>query len=112
MALQEAGHSEATLSHPDEVQGSAQQEASLVGFDPLPSSGSELGPHKKTYTVKYANNSKRWHGKCITLEGKWLEDLDTPNHPSSCQAKRSTFRSKEKGVGLRTGRRLWSVKVT
>jgi len=39
MALKEAGHSKATLSHPDEVQGSAQQEASLVGSDPLLSSG-------------------------------------------------------------------------
>lgn len=50
MALQEAGHSESTLSHPDEVQGSAQEEASVVGSNPLPSSGPELGPCKKTYT--------------------------------------------------------------
>lgn len=47
MALQEAGHSGSTLSHPDEVQGSAQQEASLVGSDPFPSSGPELGPCKR-----------------------------------------------------------------
>jgi len=53
MALQEAGHSESTLSHPDEVQGSAQQKASLVGSDPLLSSGLELGLRKETYTVKY-----------------------------------------------------------